>query len=429
MKRYSMKFASLFLVVVTVLSFSACSDDDGPGTEESKEPVEAYLSVAAMPDLSTRTRSEATTTEKEVFIEKLTAFVFTENNVLHAVKSESSQKDSNGENVSVSEVREISVKVIPNYNSDYSETKFKVVLLANSEIDINEIQTLEDLYSKVSSSSTSSIEDYLPMSSGVLTISNINWKDASKDKNWISKGGGDVTADKPGVGSEIELKRLVARVELAGVKLDLDKYYSNAEFLVDSVYLVNVRTKAHYIINPISDSEGDDESVEYKQSGYFRGGPVKFTTIDKLIANDGTGDDDPDNYSTYKDSYSTVFAQAIKLGTTENVADFASCKYYVYPSSLLATNQAGYETRLVLSCRYRFSDKLDYIRKYFHIVIGKDGLQDAAAMGVLNNNVYGIHVTITGEGSPNPDEYIPNSYLTIKLEVQPWTVVHQTEKD
>ena len=103
MKRYSMKFASLFLVVVTVLSFSACSDDDGPGTEESKEPVEAYLSVAAMPDLSTRTRSEATTTEKEVFIEKLTAFVFTENNVLHAVKSESSQKDSNGENVSVSE--------------------------------------------------------------------------------------------------------------------------------------------------------------------------------------------------------------------------------------------------------------------------------------------------------------------------------------
>lgn len=40
-----------------------------------------------------------------------------------------------------------------------------------------------------------------------------------------------------------------------------------------------------------------------------------------------------------------------------------------------------------------------------------------------------VSATITGEGSPNPDEILENACINFSIEVAPWNVVEQTEDD
>lgn len=78
MRRNIIQSASLFLSFLAVVSFSACSNDDGSGIEVPKEPVDAYLSIAATPETLTRSVKSTDEVSFDKYINTLTALVFTE---------------------------------------------------------------------------------------------------------------------------------------------------------------------------------------------------------------------------------------------------------------------------------------------------------------------------------------------------------------
>ena len=63
--------------------------------------------------------------------------------------------------------------------------------------------------------------------------------------------------------------------------------------------------------------------------------------------------------------------------------------------------------------------------RYFHIPLKLVG--DAG--NVASNKFFKVSATITGEGSPNPDEILENACINFSIEVAPWNVVEQTEDD
>lgn len=432
MRRNIIQSASLFLSFLAVVSFSACSNDDGSGIEVPKEPVDAYLSIVATPETLTRSVKSAEQVPFDEYINTLTALVFTEGGDFYTQKTVSSI-DNDGK--SVSEITGISVKVLPDYeNPDAgSSTKFQVVLIANEgpAIENNSVKNIADLSTKIMTPSIDGLGDgksYLPMSSAILTVTGLKY---NGDENWIDGNDEKVKYDK-GQATAVSLTRLVSQVKLGSVAVKFkDNFYNNADFIIDEVYLVNVRDNAYFLPSSINDAldetvESEGESYENSTSDFFRGGPETFTTEDGLIANN-------DDNSTYnKELYALSLGEKIRLKNGERTQEksFAGFSPYVYPS---VVREGEYQTRLVLSCRYRFQEALDYTQKYFHVVIGnKDELGGDATQaysGIVANSVYTIDVTITGEGSPTPDKYIPTAELTVNMTVEPWHVEHQKEED
>ena len=429
MRRNIIQSASLFLSFLAVVSFSACSNDEGPGIEVPKEPVDAYLSIAATPETLTRSVKSEKEVSFDEYINTLTALVFTEGGDFYTQKTVSSE-DNDGK--SVSEITDISVKVLPNYENPEagSSTKFQVVLIANggTAIKNNSIKNIADLSAKITTPSIEGLgngKSYLPMSSAILTVTGLKYND---DKNWIDGNNEKVKYEKEQA-TAVSLTRLVSQVKLGSVAVNFSSdFYKDADFIIDEVYLVNVRKNAYFLPSSINKDAQDEaggsegESYENSTSDFFRGGPETFTTEDGLIANN-------DDNSTYnRELYALSLEEEISLTTQEN--SFVGFSPYVYPS---VVREGEYQTRLVLSCRYRFQGELNYTKKYFHVVIGnKDELGVGAAQnysGIVANSVYTIDVTITGEGSPTPDKYVPTAELTVKIKVEPWVVEHQTEKD
>ena len=48
---------------------------------------------------------------------------------------------------------------------------------------------------------------------------------------------------------------------------------------------------------------------------------------------------------------------------------------------------------------------------------------------VVNNKIYKITATITGEGNPEPDQILDNACINFTITVANWQVVDQTEED
>lgn len=432
MRRNIIQSASLFLSFLAVVSFSACSNDEGPGIEVPKEPVDAYLSIVATPETLTRSVKSTDEVPFDEYINTLTALVFTEGGDFYTQKTVSS---NDNDDKSVSEITDISVKVLPNYeNPDAgSSTKFQVVLIANggTAIENNSIKNIADLSTKILTPSIEGLgngKNYLPMSSAILTVTGLKY---SGDENWIDGNNEKVKYDK-GQATAVSLTRLVSQVKLGSVAVSFSSdFYKDANFIIDEVYLVNVRKNAYFLPSSINKEaqdevgESEGESYENSTSDFFRGGPEAFTTEDGLIANNN-------NNSTYNKELYAFLGEGISLknGEKTQANSFASFSPYVYPS---VVREDGYQTRLVLSCRYRFQGELNYTKKYFHVVIGnKDELGVGAAQtysGIVANSVYTIDVTITGEGSPTPDKYVPTAKLTVNMTVEPWYVEHQKEED
>ena len=433
MRRNIIQSASLFLSFLAVVSFSACSNDEGPGIEVPKEPVDAYLSTVATPETLTRSVKSAEQVPFDEYINTLTALVFTEGGDFYTQKTVSS-KDNDGK--SVSEITGISVKVLPNYENPEagSSTKFQVVLIANggTAIENNSVKNIADLSTKITTPSIDGLGDeksYLPMSSAILTVTGLKY---NGDENWIDGNDEKVKYDK-GQATAVSLTRLVSQVKLGSVAVNFSSdFYKDANFIIDEVYLVNVRKNAYFLPSSISKDaqervgESEGESYENSTSDFFRGGPETFTTEDGLIANN----DDNSTYNRELYALSLEDEISLKNGATTPENSFVGFSPYVYPS---VVREGEYQTRLVLSCRYRFQEALDYTQKYFHVVIGnKDELGGDATQaysGIVANSVYTIDVTITGEGSPTPDKYVPTAELTVNMTVEPWYVEHQKEED
>ena len=81
-------------------------------------------------------------------------------------------------------------------------------------------------------------------------------------------------------------------------------------------------------------------------------------------------------------------------------------------------------TRLLITGTLKDNGR-DLGRKYFHIPLKlKDNVGN-----VMSNKFFKVIATITGEGSPNPDEILENACINFSIEVAPWEVIEQTEDD
>ena len=84
----------------------------------------------------------------------------------------------------------------------------------------------------------------------------------------------------------------------------------------------------------------------------------------------------------------------------------------------------AYQTRLIIAGNY-YDGNQNKGTRYFHIPLK---LVNPAG-NVASNKFFKITATITGEGSPNPDEILENACINFNIEVADWEVVNQTEED
>ena len=447
-----MKLRNLFLASLAVCTMASCSkDDDGiSGLQE----VDAYLSFASTTDVMTKA-SDAGVDDagngKEAKIQSLTAYVFdTSTDNKYVISKHVSLEGSGtlgedynvtgeGENQSITSIKAIHVKVAkPATEGGNSSTTFKVVLLANTE-HYNDVTQLADLKGKT----TQDIESlnaekvgnsYLPMHSLELTVGGLkpssdtkhfmNWYNgASSCTSVLATGKGDHKGDDPTTGvTKVTMTRSIARVQLVSLNANfsaLESAGKTIKFDVTSVFLANVRVNASVM------------GEENTEAAFYRGAPESFDELQFLIAlNNSTVDEELK--AAYSDKSLTTAGDPLTNWNFDkyiNANSPASIKGIPFTANGNGTYAKGegdgaYQTRLIIAGNYYDGNQSKGTR-YFHIplkLVGDVG-------NVASNKFFKISATITGEGSPNPDEILENACINFNIEVDDWKVVNQTEED
>ncbi len=424
-----MKLRNLFLASLAVCTMASCSkDDDGiSGPQE----VDAYLSFASTTDVMTKTSIDGGTDAgigKEAKIQSLTAYVFDESGKYviskhvaltgSGTENEDFSTEGTDGNKSINSIRGIHVKVGKPTSGTTSETQFQVVLLANMES--LSVTSLEDLRGKATPSinefnKAAVGKSYLPMHAE-LTVSKLTPStDSEHILNWYKTDSSwDITqkmavdnishsGEIPAGAGRVILTRSIARVQFTSLSAKFTALqYQNLSFVIYSIYLANVRETATVV------------GTEKTDAAYFRGGPDKFEVIQDLI-DPADGKTDSNLLQEYK---SVTLSDEVVLDNTELGFD----KYINVnsPESI----SGGYQTRLVITGTLSDGTK-PLGRKYFHIPLKlKDNVGN-----VMSNKFFKVIATITGEGSPNPDEILENACINFSIEVAPWEVIEQTEDD
>ncbi|MEG1749953.1 MAG: fimbrial protein, partial [Tannerellaceae bacterium] len=273
-----MKLKQFYLALSVATVLSACSNEDNL----PPEPVDAYisLSLSSQPtalrsatkadgDKDSGTDGEKRITEVATLLfdnatEKLVAFKDT---VLPP--ADLSKKD-----VTISEVNNIHVKVLPAAEGKASDTKFKMVVVANSNDLVKGVASLKELKEKVTPDITDYTPEkvntntpgtdtkYLPMISGVLDVSGI----IPEKPNVVGADGKVVAAT---TSSPIIVTRRVARVQLDQLTVNFtDKSYGS--FTPDSFFVVNIRKNSLLM----SATGSNLESIELTSAPFIHGGPA-----------------------------------------------------------------------------------------------------------------------------------------------------------
>lgn len=425
-----MKLRNLFLASLAVCTMASCSkDDDGiSGPQE----VDAYLSFASTTDVMTKASIDGGTdagTDKEAKIQSLTAYVFDESGKYVISKhvslpdgtTESSGEDFDAKDGSITTIKAIHVKVAkPTGSATISATKFQVLLLANmNELAPADLDALKNEKTAAITTFNEIGKSYLPMHSNVLTVTGLTpvkeETDGTKTHhlNWYKDNSSCVVSDTPtdgthvttvpnGVG-KVTMTRSISRVQFTSLKSNFTAQYAGVTFKIDSIYLANVRNNATVM------------GEENTEADYFRGGPVEFAVIQGLI------DPEADVDASFAKRYETPLVLPNESGEL-NATALGFDKYINANQPEYA--EGGYLTRLLITGTLMDGDR-ELGKKYFHIplkLVGDVG-------NVASNKFFKIRATITGEGSPNPDEILENACINFSIEVAPWNVVEQTEED
>ena len=425
-----MKLRNLFLASLAVCTMASCSkDDDGiSGPQE----VDAYLSFASTTDVMTKASIDGGTdagTDKEAKIQSLTAYVFDESGKYVISKhvslpdgtTESSGEDFDAKDGSITTIKAIHVKVAkPTGSATISATKFQVLLLANmNELAPADLDALKNEKTAAITTFNEIGKSYLPMHSDVLTVTGLTpvkeETDGTKTHhlNWYKDNSSCVVSDTPtdgthvtivpdGVG-KVTMTRSISRVQFTSLKSNFTAQYAGVTFKIDSIYLANVRNNA-----PVMGEENTE-------ADYFRGGPVEFAVIQGLIDPEATVD------ASFAKRYETSLVLPNESGEL-NATALGFDKYINANQPEYA--ERGYLTRLLITGTLMDGDR-ELGKKYFHIPLK---LVDDAG-NVASNRFFKISATITGEGSPNPDEILENACINFNIEVADWKVVNQTEED
>lgn len=433
-----MKLKNLFLASLAVCTMASCSkDDDGiSGPQE----VDAYISFASTTDVMVKSSGEnpldpdKTGTGKEAKVQSLTAYVFDANgkyviskhvslaaNALEGTKGEDFSTEGTGANESIKSIRGIHVKVEKPNSGTTSTTKFKVVFLANMAP--LSATTLDDLKAATTPSiNTFNVSavgaSYLPMHAEVEVSGLTPSTDTEHIMNWYISGSSWDISQKVAAGNvshagniptgagAVTLTRSIARVQFTSLSANFTALqYQNLNFAIDSIYLANVRETATVV------------GTENTKASYFRGGPDKFEIIQSLI--DPTAGNT--NSNLLKKYTKTTLSNASRLNT--QALDFDK---YINVNSPTSIDQ-GYQTRLVITGTLSDGSK-PIGKKYFHIPL-KLPKSSTGIGNVDSNKFFKITATITGEGSPNPDEILENACIDFAVKVVNWVVIDQIEND
>lgn len=445
-----MKLRNLFLASLAVCTMASCSkDDDGiSGPQE----VDAYLSFASTTDVMTRASvagADDAGNGKEAKIRSLTAYVFdtsTDNKYVISkhVSLEGSGEEGEDYNVagededkSITSIKAIHVKVAkPATDGGYSSTTFKVVLLANTEY-YNDVTKLADLKGKTTQYITSLNakevgSSYLPMHSPELTVGGLkpssdtehfmNWYNGASCTSVPAAGKDGHGGDDPTTGvTKVTMTRSIARVQLVSLDADfsaLESAGKTIKFDVTSVFLANVRANASVM------------GEENTEAAFYRGAPESFDELQFLIALNS--DVDGALMADYSNKSLTTAGDPLTDWNFDkyiNANSPGSIKGIPFTTNDDGTYTRGegdgaYQTRLIIAGNYYDGNQSKGTR-YFHIPLKLV----SNAGNVASNKFFKISATITGEGSPNPDEILENACINFNIEVADWKVVNQTEED
>lgn len=424
-----MKLRNLFLAGLAVCTMASCSKDDDANNGPKAE-VDAQISFATT-TLMQQTKSSvegslapADTKTNETRVGTLTAYVFKKGGALAARETITAEAGQ-----TITEIKHITVKVTPgNTAAATTDDEFEMILVANG-VTVNP-SSLEDLKTKVL---TNAIDAYIPGTSDLPMISDkieftglvpLVQDDGSKKENWVSKTGSVKTLDHaavaPSDAEAITLTRMIARIQVDQLTIDIQKNYKGATFTLDTLALANVRPLA-----TATDGVADGGNKEYYK-GYESDNYVETTAENKGWIYPGS----PEKailcktYMNNQPSYGTTSGEG---GATTFVADFTADNNrekqfvaYAFPNS-----EAGsYKTGLIISGKFQRYVGAPVELKHFRVIIDHLG-----APKVVGNFIYKLKITITGEGSKDENHPELNAHVAATIEVADWKVIEQTEDD
>jgi hypothetical protein len=440
-----MKLKNLLIASAGLFLFGACSSSENE-PEVVNKSFDAVLSIAATQNGVT-TKADATDANaltNEAFISTLTAYVFNEAGTL--VGSGISTSAQNG-NASVDSVAHITVKVNAQDAGYVSTDKFDVFLLANatpstaitSESQLSEALLNGDITS-ISVPNVKSGKAYIPMFSKVIkgvtglvagkTYNNwaLNSKTTVQTTTYTGEYEVTTTAGKAGAATttvysmnsedKILLNRYVARVQLESLKTNFEGTLANSEFTLTNVSLANVSGTSLLMPSTASTAISGFELMPATIS-YFRGYPATITRADYILANGSTSD-------LLSKSYTGVTVNNTTPVTFDNT-NMAQFYAFEHSSSTFTENSktgTAYTLMIITGDIKDASTGITQKDVSYRVVI-----KDNTVTGVKHNYIYKLNVTLTGTGTPNPDENLLNAYLSVKITVDPWKVVNQTEND
>ena len=475
-----MKLKHLFLAALAVGALASCSDDGNvPEIPEMKQ-VDTYLSITATANNKTVTKGNVTSGEDEAgtaqedFINTLTAYVFYGDNGALATTKTVTAKDGK----SIDKIEDIVVKVDAQDAGEVSNTKLVVFLLANVKL-ASSPANLEDFkansfftgleqytYSGVHST-TGESQQYLPMSSEMLSVSNLiagtayhNWveknTDGSKTVTYVDGNGkvltgtsGNWTAgdDAYDYSNKIPLTRYVARIQLEELQANFTNNYEDATFTLTKVSVANASNASKLYSESSFGLKKvlEKEDVYDQTNAFYRGHPVPdIDRADYFIAAGRVLDGLKHDYQesvTVSNGKPIVFKGAdrgeITSGGTESNVKMPC--FYVFEFNNYAIGQDkgksgdildGGKTKeiyttLIITGKWK-NGVIEGERNFRIPVRYGNGEKE---YGVERNNIYKIHATLTGEGTDNPDKNMLNANLSVSVIVQPWEVVYQNEED
>lgn len=423
-----MKLRNIFLASLAVCTMASCSKDND-GIDTPKAPVDAYVSFSATA-LTQQSKAtvpvgdvEGLNIKNEKIIKTLRAYIFRATDGVLAGQGEV-RAENMQDNSSVETIGHIVVKVTPEADETAATAdQFVAVLLANTEdVSIGNLSDLEN------STLTKSIENYtpgvsfLPMVSSKIYFTGLIPYDKEKDihrENWAPQGGtagspvqvkysSDEALTVPTDYDKVKLNRLVARVQVEALTFNIKENYENATFELDTISLVNVRSKASF------DAGVGDYVKGYQSPGYAE---VQKWICPGSVVKKELAQEFDSKYADIKDAGKTF-----NFNTDNN---YKADKFYCYAFPNAPKTDGTYETALLITGKFQRNSAAPVETKNFRVIL-KD--KDKSAE-VLANTVYKLTVNVTGEGSKNEDNIELNAHVAATIEVAPWNVIEQNEED
>ncbi len=428
-----MKLRNIFLASLAVCTMASCSKDE-EGTSGPKNPVDAQISFVATTALQQTKASVAGTFEdadnltNETTVKTLTAYVFKKDGGLVARQSFTAD-----EGESIKEIKHITVKVTPeNDLSTPTKDKFELVLVANAEtVNPSSAADLKNLVLTKTIENYTPGESYLPMIGGNEEFTGlvplIQEEGVPNKENWVSQSSQSVNTQNEDAAAPttsytaISLKRMIARVQVDKLTIDIQKNYKGASFTLDTFALANVRPLATMTDGVKS---GSDEYYKGYVSGYYvetTTDPVSGWISPKSPVKDQLAKayitDQPKYTESTDGNQATTFVADFTSGDNAKKQFVA----YAFPNAVGAT----YKTALIIGGKFkRYAEAPEELKHFRVILEHPNGDQK-----VEGNYIYKLKITITGEGSKDENHPELNAHVAATIEVADWKVIEQTEDD